>query len=330
MKEVVKFLRRHKFSIPFLIVIFSLLSSFRKTEVPTFNVSFKDYFTSHSDKLLSDVLILFRETEKKNLNIDSAKLFLSNVRREYKSIEPFVNTFLPGDARILNKVIISEMEEDDEVSAYVTPHGFQYVEKLLYSDSVFYFKKQIRDEVEIIYSVIEKFKESISYLVIYDRDVFESMQMHLLRQFMLGFANFETSYSRTGLLESAATISFYKELLQKIYHKLESDRAGVFNDLYVSIDSALLFIRATNSGSEPDYFTFYSEYYNTLSERLSIIRKLVISNNFYNTIAINYDVPSVFYPQAFNSFFFVPAKQFISREAVIDLGRTLFFDPALS
>lgn len=311
----------------FMSVLF-ILTSFQKSDDISFSNSFKIYFSTHSTILLNKVLLLFKEVEKRDFNSDSAKALLSKVRIEYKSIEPFVITFLPGDARLLNKVIIAEMEEDDEISSYVVPHGFQYIEKLLFSDSVLFLKRKIKDEVEDVYTVIGKFNESVSYMDIHERDVYEAMQMHLVRQFMLGFANFETAYSRTGLPESAATIAFYKEFLQQAYP--EAEKLKTFSDLYKAIDNAVSYIGTIKPGSEPDYFTFYSRYYIPVSEQLDHTRDSTVSNNTYNTNAVNYHVRSIFDPQAFNSFFFLPAKQLASREAVIELGRTLFFDPALS
>ena len=143
---------KFRFLFLFLSVMFLfILTSFNNTSDNSFSRTFKDYFSSHSSRLLNNILLLFKETDKKNFNPNTAKLLLSNVRIEYKAIEPFVITFFPGDARLLNRPIITEMEEDDEISSYVVPHGFQYIEKILYNDSVLFYRKKVREEVENIY-----------------------------------------------------------------------------------------------------------------------------------------------------------------------------------
>ena len=314
----------------FFICILFILTSYQKRDDFSFSSSFRNYFSVHSEKLSADVLLLFNELKKRDFNSDSAKVLLSRARMEYKAIEPFVITYLPGDARILNKVIIVEMEDDDEIGSYIIPHGFQYIEKLLYSDSVVYLRKKLKEEVELLYSVVVNLNVSVSYLDIHERDVFEAMQMHLVRQFMLGFANFETSYSRTALAESAATISYYKEFFQRTFPYPDEHHVNVFNDLYLTIDSAVQYLNKFKSGTEPDYFSFYSGYYIPLSDRLDQMRKLFTSNNIYNTTAINYQIRSVFDSGAFNSNFFLKPAKPTSRNAVVELGHTLFFDPVLS
>ena len=173
-----------------------LFSSFQKSQDDIFSKNFKFYFNSHHVKLMDCVLNLYKAVDRKSFNVDTTRILLSAARIEYKSIEPFMNYYLPGDAHLINRVIIAEMEEDDELSAYVVPHGFQYIESLLYNDSVSFYRKKIKDEVDFVYSTIGKLNESVSFMDFRDRDVFEAIQMHFVKQFMLGFADFETSLSR--------------------------------------------------------------------------------------------------------------------------------------
>jgi cytochrome c peroxidase len=313
-----------------LIAIFILFSAFKWSNENTFDQTFKEYFSEHSTKLLNDALQLYEIVEKKDFNQDSAKVWLSKVRTQYKPIEAFVIYFLPGDARFLNRAIVPEMEEDDEISAYVIPHGFQYIEILLYSDSMKFFRKQIKDEVDFVYSIMSKFNESISFMEFTERDVFEAMQMQLIRQFMLGFANFETGESRRGVQESAAVLKSIRDLLILAYPNKEAKNAESLRSLFLEIEKGLKFLSAVVPMQEPDYFSFYSKHYIPISEFLGMSRFLSVENETYNTTAVNYNIRSIFDPHAFNTFFFLPAKQLASREKVIELGRTLFFDPALS
>ncbi len=306
------------------------MSSFSLKEGDTYSQAFKGYFSEHNVKLMSNVLQLFRSVEKGNYKPDSAKKYLSIAREEYKSIEGFVRYFLPGDARILNSPIIVEMEEDDEVSAYVVPHGFQYVEQLLYSDSVKFFQRKLKDEVDEIYSIIGRFNESISYMEFEERDIFEAMQLQMVRQFVLGFANFETGDSRTGVKESAATLASFIKCLSAMYPERTERNNEAFDSFTANVNNAIEYLSKIKTGEEPDYFNFYKNYYVPVSGSLSMLRDLTVINNNYNTSPINFNIRSVFDPHAFNSFYFLPAKQLASREEVIKLGRALFFDPALS
>lgn len=328
--RITYFSKRHLLFVFSLLFLLFFISSFNGKENKTFSTSFKIYFSTNSTILLNDVLLLFKEVEKKNFNPDSAKVLLSKARIQYKSIEPFVIAFFPGDAQKINRIIVAEMEEDDEISAYVIPHGFQYVEKLLYNDSVVFYRKLIKEEIEEIYTIIGRLNESISYIDILERDVFEAMQMHLVRQFMLGLPNIETAFSRNGTTESAKTIFFYKDFLRQTFSESDSEKINLFNQLYFAIDKGVDFLNNTKSGTEPDYFTFYSHYYINISGYLNKLRELISNDDTYNSTAINFQVRSIFDLNVFNSFFFLPAKQMAARKDVIELGRKLFFDPALS
>lgn len=307
-----------------------IFSSFRIKSDEDVSAHFKDYFSGHTNILMANVLKLYEVVEKKDFKVDSAKYWLVEARKEYKAIEGFVIHFLPGDARMLNRAIVAELEEDDEVSSYMIPHGFQYLEILLYSDSAKYFRKKIKDEVDEVYKIVGRFNESISYMDFPEREIFESMQNQMIRQFMLGFANFETAESRRGVQESVASLDFMMEALKFLYPNPTEKNEQSFKDLFAAINRANEYLKKVKAGSEPDYLQFYSQYYVQVSEQLGRTRDLTVENNFYNTTAINYQIRSVFDPGAFNTFFFLPAKQLTSRNEAIELGRTLFFDPALS
>ena len=304
------------------------LLSFRSEK--NFNQEFKGFFGQYADSATGGLVEFFQLVDGKGYAIAHAREKLEACRMQYKIIEPFIVHFFPVEARVLNSPTVPEMEEDDEVSAMVIPHGYQFLESLLYSDSVDFLRGKIKDEIDEIVDIMGRFSELISYMDFRERDVFEALQMHLVRQFMLGFANFETVDSRAGVRESAATLLAYKDFLGRVYSEADGRQQAAMKDLFHSIDRAVAFMNDVRPGDEPDYFTFYSTYYIPVSEQLVRMREMSFEDNYYTTTALNLQVRSIFDPGAFNTFFFLPANQLPSREAVIELGRTLFFDPALS
>ena len=314
----------------FSLVTLAFISAFTTKNETDLIDSFKSYFSDHSVRLTEKILRLDECIKSRNYNIDTAKQLLSVCRREYKSIEAFTIYFFPGDARLLNRPIIQEMVEDDEVSEYVAPHGFQFLEQMLYSDSVLFFRKGIRNEVDQIYNVASKLKESVIPMEFRNRDLFEALQNQLVRQFLLGFAEFETGDSKAGVVESKCMLEFYEEFFKNSFPELEEERNQLLSSFYAVVDLATEYLASIKSGNEPDYFKFYSVYYIPISEQLARLRSFVVSDNTYNTTAINFQNRSIFDPHTFNSDYFLPAKNFDSKEEVVNLGRILFFDPALS
>jgi cytochrome c peroxidase len=309
----------------FFFSICILSTSFTYLPSTTFPQTFQTYFAEHNNKLINKVLHLYSVVQKESFKLDSAKLYLIDARMEYKYIEPYVRYYMPGDARILNNPIINEMEEDDEIGAYVVPHGFQYLEQLLYGDSVKFFQRKIKDEVDEVYGIIGRFNESITYMDFKERDVFEAMQMQMVKQFMLGLASFETQVNNAANKESQATIDGYREMLRRCYPERTGENYATYNEFADAVQHAITYL-----GSSWNFFTFYSEYYIPVSNALSRMRDITVTDNVYNSNAVNYYIRSVFDPQAYNTYFFLPGKKIADKEAVIELGRTLFFDPALS
>ncbi len=320
-----------KFS--FLVLFYFILSSFFLNKLNLevdLGFGFKRIYSREIQKINFTLENLTSNLKKSPSSLDSAKIYLSKARVEYKSIEPFVIAFFPGDARFINRPIILEMAEDDEITNYVEPHGFQYIESMLYSDSVRFFRKRIISEIDNIYSLLRNINQSIESMEIHDRDVFDAMQMHLIRQFMLGFANFETAESRTGVQESKALLISYEKILLEAYPLAEGKQVDVKEELFISINNAVAYLNEVKAGEDPDYFKFYMQYYIPVSEKLVSFRDYFVREETMNTTAINFHNRSVFDPHAFNSNYFLPAKRLSDKERIVELGKILFFDPVLS
>jgi cytochrome c peroxidase len=322
------------FSISFILIIFismKLISADNVKYIHSTEDLFTKYLLSNSNLVLNE---LNKIGSKSEINTptppDSARFYLGQARLAYKSIEAFIIYFFPGDARLINRPIIAEMAEDDEITPYVEPHGFQYLEQLLYSDSAFYFRKKIIREADQIYKLLSDIQAHVSTMEFSNRDLFEAMQLHLVRQFVLGLANFETASSRRGVEESKALLIAYKKFLLEVFPTAESRNPAADEKFYEAINRAVEYLHGVKPGAEPDYYAFYSQYYIPVSEYLGAFRDHAVTENSYATTAINFQARSIFDPHAFNTNFFLPARRLADKTLVVDLGKTLFFDPALS
>ncbi|MFN8165253.1 MAG: cytochrome c peroxidase [Bacteroidia bacterium] len=311
----------------FLVVALSgmLLSNFQGDEP----LVVKQRLSVECDSLRSAVVRLSGAVKEKKGDGQKEKALLEECRLRYKRIEAFIKYFLPGDARKLNRAAVMQTVEDDEVTQYVPFSGFQYVESLMYDDSAEFKRKEIRNAVDEIFMVVDKLPESFRNLDIQENHLWEAMQYELVRQFMLGFTDFETPDSKAGPAESAAVLQGMKDIVLACYAHSEGEQRTQLNELYRLLDRSVAYMR--NAHAPVNYFEYYTQYYNELSGQLGHTRDVVVTeNNMYGQTALNLQIRSVFDPHAFNSYFFVPGKNFAQPAAVADLGRTLFFDPALS
>ena len=296
-----------------------------------FEPLFKEKLITQTNSLLFSLKKLSDICSTKNFNIDSAKNQLALCRLAYKKIDPFVNYFFPGEAIQLNRAVVPAIEEDDEVSALVPYSGLQFLESILYSDSVSMKRKELKKIINDTYFIIQNLPTSISQINFEERSVWEAAQLGFIRQLMLGLTDFETAQSKSGRLESASLLDGLKENLFSCYPSLSEYQLKYLNQTIIEIDKSIGFLISNAHSSDFNYFLFYSNYYNELSRALQESRDhLVGDKNIYETTAINLQVRSIFDPHSFNSYFFLPGKNIIDKNKVTELGRILFFDPALS
>jgi len=313
-----------------LIFVSIVLFAFIESEEDSFNLRIRKEMSVQTDSLLTDVALLSKLCSVKQFDIEKSKQLLTNCRNRYKRIEAILIYFFPGEAFRLNKPVIPAIEEDDEISPPVPYSGFQFIESMLYSDSLAFQRKQLNNAIDECYSLISNLPNAYEQFVFDERSVWEAMQMQLVRQFILGFAEFETPDSKNGVEESIHVLLGFDELIKTLYHDAGENKKADLNFFFSEIERSTNKLKQYSKGSV-DYFQFYSEYYNDLSGSLSKLRDIMLSEkNQYFTTAINFQNRSIFDPHAFNSYFFLPGKTHANQKEVAELGRILFFDPALS
>ena len=313
-----------------LIFVSIVLFAFIESEEDSFNLRIRKEMSVQTDSLLTDVALLSKLCSVKQFDIEKSKQLLTVCRNRYKRIEAILIYFFPGEAFRLNKPVIPAIEEDDEISPPVPYSGFQFIESMLYSDSLAFQRKQLNNAIDECYSLISNLPNAYEQFVFDERSVWEAMQMQLVRQFILGFAEFETPDSKNGVEESIHVLLGFDELIKTLYHDAGENKKADLNFFFSEIERSTNKLKQYSKGSV-DYFQFYSEYYNDLSGSLSKLRDIMLSEkNQYFTTAINFQNRSIFDPHAFNSYFFLPGKAHANQKEVAELGRILFFDPALS
>lgn len=257
------------------------------------------------------------------------RLFISS-RNKYKEVETFIIHFFPGDAFAINLPDLPYPEEDDEVSIMYEPHGFQVLERLIFTDSSNEGAVQIKAEIDYILKLIKKWPEMLETVEFPVREIFEASQLGLIRTFMVGLTNIETPHCKNAFNEALAYTASLQELLSEMYISDSMWVESLQREFYPVFDELKRVLKEESVKDQPDFFTLYSGYYIPASEVLGKVRHFLVPGNFFNTTAVNLEARSIFDPGSFNTYFFVPGKKVSSQKEVVDLGRTLFFDPALS
>jgi len=320
--------------IPVLCLVLFFFSSFELSRNEALNNK-EEFKTILKDKTAGLIMLLKQMKDLSGVKFGGEehekleKLFLES-RNKYKELESFIIHFFPGDALALNPPDLPYPEEDDEVSIIYQPHGFQVLERLIFADSSNEGVAERKKELDLILKIVQWWPNSISNTEFPLREIFEAIQLGLNRTFLVGLTNIETPHCKNAIPEAIAYCNAVQEILSVLYmgNPLWVDKLQ--SELYPKFDVLKSFLAQQDSVTSPDYFTIYSKYFIPVSEILVKTRHFLVPDNFYNTTAVNLEVRSIFDPGAFNSYFFVPGKTQLNQKEIADLGRVLFFDPALS
>jgi cytochrome c peroxidase len=293
---------------------------------------FKEFMTDRSISLitLAREMKAMSEDKKAVQNSERMKEKLRNLRNTYKEIEAFVVHFFPGDAFAVNMMDLSYPEEEDEIAMIFEPHGMQVLERLIYTDSSLNGKRMIRAEIESILDVILKWPGSIQNTEFPQREIFEAAQLGMIKSFLFGLTNIETPNSENAFNESLSFLNGLEVVFSEMYAN-DSMWTTVLQPEFFSASEKLRSVLLREDQKEhPDYFTIYKNYYIPFSEILGKVRHFLVRNDFFQTAAVNLELRSIFDPGAFNSYFFLSGKKLMKPGEVAELGKILFFDPALS
>lgn len=241
---------------------------------------------------------------------------LRDARREYKRIEGLLEYYAPELSHTLNGA--SEDERADEAVTGKTPlRGLQYLEEALYSADAPRRPDAARRIGEMRVA-IARFRTVIPAVAPTAAELLEIGRLELGRVSTLGIAGFDAPLSGMAVTESADALYGVRSIVGPL------DRA---------VDSTLA-RAAAYLGANPDFerfdrFRFVTDYANPAFGALDAARRRLHQAERPVRRTWPATVPSVYDARRFDAWAYSPPAARSSR-ALADVGRTLFFDPALS
>lgn len=247
-------------------------------------------------------------------------------RISYKKLEGFTGYYFAYTERDLNGPPIAMVEEEPQSKYVRPPHGLQVIEEIITEKPL--NKKRLLDEVNHTLGLASKLSLSFKTLHPYDYQLFEIMQLRLVKIYTLGINNFDCQVIKTGISETKAALLSISNILNISYRNAD------FSMVNSSIDSAVAFLDRqqiqVNHGAEFDYFTFYRNYVVKVNQSLINARKSILKFDPQNIRALNLDAATLFEKEAYNTYFFTKLQRSINGDMLPYLGKLLFFDPILS
>jgi cytochrome c peroxidase len=248
----------------------------------------------------------------------------TNVRALYKKNEFYIEYFFPTSAEELNGPLLTKVAFDDPNQFEIPPQGLQKLEELVFQKKPDY--ETIQLTLQGISGVLTRIK--VLQATLSPNEVFNALQLELIRVQALGFAGFDATISENGIQESSIAFTTTARYVTGFANLLEGDEAlkGTVNQLNTSIERAFTLPESFKNFNRAYFISkLFQPFYEATVE-------LRMKYSFTNSpsSALNLNAKQLFSAQAFNTRFYSKFPDIIIDEKTIELGKLLFFDPILS
>lgn len=263
-----------------------------------------------------------KQIDSKDSNtIINAKQKLVNCRLAYKSIEFFLEYFIPVTARPFNVAPVYEVEEPH--MEFQHPKGMQYIEALLFEDSIDSSTlTELKSNAELVSMYANDLNALLYNLNINDEKIIESLQLELLRTITLGISGFDAPELKSGISEShQAFLSIQAVLMPYLIRASAPVKDSVNSYLQKAID----FTNTSTSFDNFNRLAFLTEAALPLQNQLKILAA-DLNLRLAKTHGAN---ENLFAKDALNIGLFPNGSNY-GNEQLTALGKELFFEKSLS
>ncbi len=260
----------------------------------------------------------------------------AEARAAYKRIEYMAEYQYPQAAERINGPALPEVEPDDQMRRVRPPEGFQVIEEALFPASHFEAldaeaRGRLLSEIAVLRASVERVRQYAKQNAFADRHVWEAMQQEMIRLVSLGLSGFDSPVAQRSLPEAAAALRGMKTALGPYAEDLERKAPGLLDTLRRQMDAAAEALTAPEADFDAfDRLGFLTAHANPISRMLYDAHDALGIEEPPVGTALRATAKTVYDEDAFRPAFFAPARAAEATPAQRELGRMLFYEPALS
>lgn len=254
-------------------------------------------------------------------------------RESFKRVEWAVEYFASGTARELNGPPIDEYEPVDGVVIPAT--GYQVLEASLFPRVIVRDSVSIRTNIRIMGTLLTRAEKVFAAQEFTDAHVFDALWLEVTRVQTLSITGFDAPICLTAIHDATLALTSLGEVVEA-YHT--DTTKSEWQSLQKHLRGAILFCAEHSDFDSFDRAEWLLRWMNPLAANIKEFQSAlsITPLNFSN--AFQPHARTVFDSAAFDGLHFAPlASRNLSseaskeqRQARIDLGRQLFYDPLLS
>ena len=254
--------------------------------------------------------------------VDQARSALAACRRSYKRISFFTSYFLHSETRFYNAAPKFEVEEP--TLELVEPMGLQQIETLLFDEDVQANKPGLLVQSEALLTSAGDIHSLLYGLEIDDARILESIRIELIRIATLYISGYDAPLLKSGITETLYATQALQHILQP-YFNASPHRSKKLDSLTAASLSYLNTRQDFDSFNRIEYLTRYALPMQEALGELIAELGLTVNTSKY----LNYQAPHIYSKNALKSWEGHQVDP-VRKRALVDLGRTLFFDKSLS
>ncbi len=288
---------------------------------------------SQATRLLHEQARSLASTE----DVPALQQALKRARLAYKRTE-YLAEHLDGQfvADFINGAPLPKLERNAPNLSIVEPKGFQALEELIFGEDPLADRAKITELTELLDRNVSQFIRFQQRIPLTDRQVLEATRFELIRIFTLGVSGFDSPAALLSLPEAKASLEVMQQAVALYEPLLNAQHTELAPQVATSFATGIQYL-----DEHPDFDTFDRLHFlktciNPLFEQVLAVQMALSIETYYETgpqhrkHAVNYFATNLFDEDLLNPFYYTRMPQSKYQPEVVELGRTLFFDPALS
>jgi len=320
--------------------IFVIISSFflHQNQLSDFDESLDKIGYQVHQKYLNDFQEYVKTIDEFNKNLAlqkdvQTKKKWSEIRNAYKKIEHFIDHYDSLEVKYyINGAPLAKTEEHANLPNLIEAQGLQMIDELLYEEKIDW--KMVKDQIKQLKLNSNEILQNHQHKNYHERFYFEAARRQIIRVFTLCLTNFDTPGSGNGINESSISLQSLLHYLKMHQTLIESKSKTLYHRMVFLFESSITYLEECNSFDDFDHLHFYKNQLQPLYQQLLLCHKILeiktIDELSNLPQSVTYESPFIFSDDFLNASFYAQTQARNISKQRSNLGKLLFFDPALS
>ena len=286
---------------------------------------------------INNLQVIALSLDGSSSSINDLQNSFDRLRVDYKKIEFLAEYFDPEFIKdFINGPPLKSLERKSPSLSILEPEGLQVLEELIYGEDPYQEKPQIIKLVKALNANFDYFKSYQQSIEMADRFIFEASRFQLIRVFSLGVTGFDTPMTDNAIIEASISMQSVFDAIKPYFTLAREKNPRMVETLEATFTGAVRYLNENKDFETFNRMEFLKGYINPLYQQILDLQLSLGIETYYETApltfkhSVNYWAGNLFDESLLNPYYYLKIRKNDDSKALVDLGRTLFFDPVLS